>query len=1109
MGCQGSRYDLGVNTRSASSPVVALRRRIQEDPLFQRLEIPCDGRRVILGGLPGASKALLVAALRERVQDRPILLCVAEEFELQDWAEDLLLFSPPRMGRPAPHILPEARREDGEWLPGSLPARRQKLKELGCQDICLMDLSRLMAEVGGEEYDRGETLPLRRGEEVALEALTHKLEEAGFVPVPLVEAPGEFRWSGDILDLFPHSSEKAFRLELFDQEIESIRVLDTGDQRSKESLEEIRVLLPLRKKGARAKETKSVFPLDLLPKALVIVVEPVRFEEHLSRFTLLAGSVSAPAQAFQRGLERLGAMSLSALPGPDSLDFHFEAPKIPVADSGDLKGRLLAAGRLQDNLLLVLRSEPEANRLKAVAQETLRGQELQTAVGNLSRGFRIPSLKTQVLSHGEFFGIGAARRHLQHRRVKPAPRSELIQGFFDLRVGDLIVHAVHGIGRFLGIEQGSRGTSGGQEDHLRLEFRDGVEILVPATMIDLVQKYVGAGDAGPPLDKVGGKAFGKRKAQVAMALKDMAAELLQLQVKRAKHPGFACPAEDELAEEFEKAFPYEDTVDQVRGTREITKDLQQSKPMDRLLCGDVGFGKTELAVRAAFRMVSAGKQAAILVPTTLLAEQHGRTFRDRMSAFGARVEVLSRLRTSKEKKKILQDLEAGKVDVLVGTHRILSRDVRYKDLGLLVIDEEQRFGVAQKEKFRKMRATLDVLSMTATPIPRTLHMALLGIKDISSLTTPPPGRLEIRTKVVERSSALIRSAILGEVSRGGQVFFLHNKVKDLHLVLEELQSLVPEARFVMGHGQMTEKELLQNMNKFLRGEADVLLSTTIVESGIDIPRANTILVDNADHFGLAELHQLRGRVGRDIMQAWCYLLTDPSRPLSPEGKKRLEAMERFSDLGSGFSIAMKDLEIRGAGNLLGPQQSGHIAAIGYDMYCKLLQSAVERSTRGTVRSSDLPQALGSEQVDIDFGVEAYIPTDYISDPSLRMKLLREMDEYKDKRGQKELLERTRDRFGRIPQPVRTLSDVFLTKNLLALEGILSARFEAPDRIILRHHPGRGPHGAWLSNFRDIRPVSSNRTDLILKKKRGKPEAALAFFRDTLLGRRKEGRIIRS
>jgi transcription-repair coupling factor (superfamily II helicase) len=1095
--------------RLFSSPAIALRQKIQEDPIFKGLQIPQQGQRTVLGGLPGASKALLVAALREQVQDRPIILCLAEEFELQDWAEDLLLFSPLRLGRPAPKILPEARREDGEWLLGSLPARRSMLKTLGPEDLCLMDLSRLMAQVGGKECDHQETLTLMKGEELEIQEVTRRLKEVGFIQVPLVEGPGEFRSSGDILDIYPLTQDQALRVEFFDQEIETIRSLDTNDQRSKELMERAEIPLPKAKKNKENQSLEQVFPLDLLEKALVVVVEPIRFEEHLSRFTLLAGSLSAPVEAFQVGLKRLGAISLSALPGSDSLNFNFEAPKIPIADSGDLKGRLLAAGRLKDNMVIVLRSEPEAKRLQSVAKKTLHGQSLQTAVGNLSRGFRIPWLQTQILSHGEFFGIGAARRHLQHRREKKAPRSELIQGFFDLQVGDLIVHAIHGIGRFRGLERGSRGASGGQEEHLRLEFRDEVEILVPATMIDLVQKYVGSGDAGPRLDKVGGKAFGKRKAQVAMALKDMAAELLELQVKRSKHPGFACPKEDPLAKEFEKAFPFEDTVDQVRGTKEITKDLQQTKPMDRLLCGDVGFGKTELAVRAAFRMVSAGKQTAILVPTTLLAEQHGRTFRDRMSTFGARVEVLSRLRTPKEKRKILEALKNGQVDVLVGTHRILSKDVIYKDLGFLVIDEEQRFGVAQKEKIRKVRATLDVLSMTATPIPRTLHMALLGIKDISSLTTPPPGRLEIRTKVVERSSALIRNAILGEIHRGGQVFFLHNKVRDLHVILEELQSLVPEARFVMGHGQMTEKELLLNMNKFLRGESDVLLSTTIVESGIDIPRANTILVDNADHFGLAELHQLRGRVGRDIMQAWCYLLTDPSRPLSPEGKKRLEAMERFSELGSGFSIAMKDLEIRGAGNLLGPQQSGHIAAIGYDMYCKLLQSAVERSTKGTVSSHEIPEVLASNQVDVDFGVEAFIPTNYVSDPSLRMKLLREMDSYRDQEGQRNLLERTRDRFGRIPSPVRTLSDVFLTKNLLALEGILSARFEPPDRIILKHQPGRGPHGAWLRNFQDIRPISGTRTDLILRKKRTKPESALAFFRDTLLGKARGGRIKKS
>ncbi len=1089
------------------SPAIALRRDFGDLEVFRGLPLPAPPRALSLFSLPGASKALFVATLRERLRDRPFLVCVSEEGEVDDWLEDLALWSPERSGRPRPRVLPLPEEdEEGRPLAASLLARGNLLANLEPGEICIAELSALMAPVleAGEEI---RSLRLETGDEHDPRELVRLLVEGGFHPMPQVCRPGEVAQRGDVVDLFPHGAEEALRLEFWDDELESIRRFDPKTQRSIEECDGLRIPI-LRGAPARRPEGEDApFPLDLFEGA-VFVVEPARLEARMSRFTLHSGSTTPAVAAFRRGLSRLPAYGLSTLPVQDGIDLGCAPAHVPPAESTELKARILAAGRLEDRPLVVLRSRAEAERLLRLAREARGAGDpgLDAAVGSLSRGFRIPALGRTVLNHGEFFGTGVARRRYLRDRKKRAVPSKALGGFFDLREGDLVVHAIHGIGRFLGLERGSRGMAGGEEEHLRLGFQDDVQILVPASMIDLVQKYVGAGNEAPRLDKVGGRAFGRRKAQVARALQDMAAALLEIQVRRAESPGFACPEHDPLAEEFEAAFPFTDTPDQARTTKELLRDLRDPRPMDRLLCGDVGFGKTEIAMRAAFRMVSAGKQVAVLVPTTLLAEQHGRTFADRMASFPVRTAVLSRLQSPRERREVLEGIASGGIDILIGTHRILSKDVRFKDLGLLIVDEEQRFGVAQKEKVRRLKARLDVLTLTATPIPRTLHMALLGIKDISSLATPPPGRMEIRTKVVERSARVIRHAILEEIRRGGQIFFLHNRVHDLALIETELQNLVPEARIVTGHGQMPEKELLVNMRRFLAGDADLLLSTTIVESGLDIPRANTILVDHADRFGLAELHQLRGRVGRDVRQASCWLLIDPTRPLSPEAKSRLQAMERFSGLGAGFSLAMRDLEIRGAGNLLGPEQSGHIAAIGYDMYCRLLQAAVERNRDGTSAPSELPEEVVAAQVDVDLGVEAFIPPEIQPDPDLRIALLREMDEVTDPDSRERIASDLRDRFGRLPPPLERLLDLFLVKHLLAGQGMRSARFLPPGQCILQHAPGRGPRGGWLEAFADVRAVRPETTCLVLPPGVDRPEAVLAHLRDALSGARSGARL---
>ena len=1090
----------------ASTSAIALRLAWQESKDFRSLPAPEPGKVQALGGLPGSSKAFLLSALRER-ETAGILLCCTDEIDVDTWLEDLLLFSPERAGRPTPTTLPELERDaDARPLTNSLLARQAVLTHLEPGGILVCDLASLMAPVAPKSEKEGRVIDLSVGQQHDPTALLELCREAGLRRVPQVLVAGEVSLRGDVLDVFAPGADAPIRLEFFDEDLESIRRFDPDQQTSRDSLEKTRILLPRAGTQKATADQPACFPLELLDPAetIIVVVEPVRFEEHFSRFTLLQGTESAPVAAFRKGLQRFPARTLSTLPVTGGKNLEFEAPHLGPVDRGDLKGRLLSFGHLDDEVLVLLRSKPEVGRLHKLARECKVGKSVHAMVGSLARGFRIPSLHSLVLNHGEFFGTGVAQRRITSKGRRTKVASKALESFFELAEGDLVVHAVHGIARFLGMEQARR--SAGMEDHLRLRFAEDVEVLVPASKIDLIQKYVGSGNQSPRLDKLGSKSFAKRKTQVAQALRDMAADLLDVQIQRAQTQGFACPKDDELAEEFVASFAYEDTPDQGKSSEEIDGDLCSGRPMDRLLCGDVGFGKTELAMRAAFRMVSAGKQVAVLAPTTLLAEQHGRVFRDRMAAYPVRVEVYSRLQNTKEKREIRDALITGAVDILIGTHAILGKKVIFGDLGLLIVDEEQRFGVAHKEKIRQMRADVHVLTLTATPIPRTLHMSLLGIKDISSLATPPPGRLDIATKVATRSSKLIRDAVMHELQRGGQIFFLHNRVQTLDIVEQELARIVPEAKVVKGHGQMHEKELLTNMRTFLSGQADLLLSTTIVQSGIDIPRANTILVDSADHFGLSELHQLRGRVGRDITHAHCFLMHDPTKPMTQEGRSRLQAMERFSGLGSGFSLAMKDLEIRGAGNLLGPEQSGHIAAIGYDMYCKLLQAAVDRTHGGETAMQELPEVLVSQQVDVDLGFDAYLPADLVEDSKLRLQLLREMDEAHDEASHARIRAELEDRFGRLPKPLSQLLELFLLKHLVGRQGMTAARFLPPDQIVLSHPVGRGPQGQWLEAFMDVRPVRPDRTHLVLPPHAREPERIGQHLKDALLGRLKTSKI---
>ncbi|HVG94500.1 MAG TPA: transcription-repair coupling factor, partial [Planctomycetota bacterium] len=691
------------------------------------------------------------------------------------------------------------------------------------------------------------------------------------------------------------------------------------------------------------------------------------------------------------------------------------APSTLVADA------FQRLGERADRVVVFRRAAGEEERLR----EILPAARYDFAEGSLSRSFLFGPTRTAYLAYDDLADLS-----LRERRPAPSlPPSRPIQDFLELEAGEPVVHLLHGIGIFRGLASASE--AGGAQS-LKIEFAEGTVLFVPVARIDLVQRYVGTGKR-PRLSRVGGAEWAQRKAKVEKAVLEFAEGLLRVQAVRHRRAGPAHAPHPVWQSEFQAAFPWKDTPDQASATTAIAADLAAPRPMDRLLCGDVGYGKTEVALRAAFLVASGGRQVAVLVPTTVLAEQHRRTFEARLAPYPLTVRALSRFRTPGETREILAGLADGSVDVVVGTHRLLSKDVVFRDLGLVVVDEEQRFGVQHKERLKAMRADVDVLTLTATPIPRTLHMALLGIRDISNLTTPPPGRQPIETRLARMDEGLVRESVRRELDRGGQVFFVHNRVYDLQVIAGMVMRLAPDARTATVHGQMDRDLVEARMLSFVRGDTDVLVTTAIVESGLDIPNANTIVIHNADRFGLAELHQLRGRVGREQRHAHCLLLIDRDRALSEEAARRLRALEEYSELGAGFRIAMRDLELRGAGNLLGPEQSGHIASVGYDLYCRMLAEAVRRVRK------DPPRTQRPSTLDVDLACG--VPAEYVRDAREVFRLFRRVSTAPSLEVLDGLRTEMEDRFGPLPPETDRLvlhQTVRLLTGGLGIERVLAA-----------------------------------------------------------------------
>lgn len=636
--------------------------------------------------------------------------------------------------------------------------------------------------------------------------------------------------------------------------------------------------------------------------------------------------------------------------------------------------------------------------------------------GNLQTGFELPSVHLVVITEGEMF---SQKQRKVRRLDKKIDNAERIKSYTELKVGDYVVHQNHGIGKYLGI--GTLEIGGIHKDYLHIMYAAGDKLSVPIDQIDLIQKYVGSEDKEPKVYKLGGNEWTRVKNKVKSSVQDIADDLIKLYAQRQASPGYGFGKDTPYQQEFEEMFPYDETRDQLRAIEEIKKDMETPRPMDRLLCGDVGYGKTEVAVRAAFKSAIEGKQVAVLVPTTILAQQHYETFRERFSGYPFNIQVLSRFRSRKEQNETMKGLKAGTVDVVIGTHRLLSQDVIFKDLGILIVDEEQRFGVSHKEKLKKLKNNVDVLTLTATPIPRTLHMSMLGVRDLSVIETPPENRFPVQTYVVEYSPSLVREAIERELARGGQVYYLYNRVQGIYQMAEQIGALVPGARVAVGHGQMSEQELEKTILDFLDGESDVLVSTSIIETGVDIPNVNTLIVHDADKMGLSQLYQLRGRVGRSNRIAYAYFTYQKDKVLTEVAEKRLQSIKEFTELGSGFKIAMRDLSIRGAGNLLGAEQHGFIASVGFDLYSQML--AEEIAKRKTEMYGGEAEVVKEIQTQIDISMDAYLPSDYIYDSIQKIEIYKKVAVVRSVEESEDLREELVDRFGDLPAAVHNLLTV--------------------------------------------------------------------------------------
>jgi len=899
------------------------------------------------------------------------------------------------------------------------------------------------------ELIREKSLKLITGGTVSPENIIAWLSDNAFERVDRIDLPGQFARRGGIIDIFapllsadlnkkdnsPDSQShdvQPVRIEFFGDEIESIRRIDLDSQLSTAQIKSLEIVSTICGTGQQATE---LF-LNVLPKnTLIIMDEPTDLQDVAGVFierSLDSGrlytwdDIYAATENFpQMHLWRFAPQADNEFISLDIKSVQQFQHKATSAWAGHKQGlQDLVEAAKKNTVYLYCERHAEIKRVRQIIEDE-HGKvppNFYLVPGFLNQGFAIESLKTILISHHELFGQFTVRR--KQRPVRP---SAPVDTLAELTPGDYVVHLSYGIGKFLGIKTIEQPE--GKSEYLTIQYADGVKIQVSVTNIALVQKYIGTSPKRPKLSKPGSKKWQRQKEKVAESVEDLAAELLEVQAKREALGGIAYEEDSHYQAQFEESFAFTETADQLTAIEQIKSDMEKPVAMDRLLCGDVGYGKTELAMRAAFKAVENGRQVAVLVPTTVLCVQHARTFTERFADFPIEIEALNRFRTTKEAREIIERTQKGRVDILIGTHRLLSKDIGFKDIGLLIIDEEQRFGVEHKEKLKRLRVNIDVLTMTATPIPRTLHMSLMGLRDISSLSTPPLDRRSVVTSVCRYDKQQIRKAMLHEINREGQMFFLHNRVRSIDKKAYEISRLAPEAKIAVAHGQMPKQELEQAMIDFVTGKINTLVCTTIIESGLDIPNANTIIINDADRFGLAELHQLRGRVGRYKHRAYAYMLLPPSRPVSPIAARRLKAIEEYSHLGAGFRIALRDLEIRGAGNILGSQQSGHIQMVGYQLYCELLSQAVRRLKNQPAEK--LPDAT------IEIGFDTFIPRNYIPIDRHRMDIYRKLAVARTAADLEQLRNELSDVYGPLPQQMQSLLEMAEIRIKASRAGIKS------------------------------------------------------------------------
>jgi transcription-repair coupling factor (superfamily II helicase) len=1003
------------------------------------------GHAATLDGVWGSSCALMAAALARAAPAQLLIVCPRLD-EVAGLIGDLALFS--------------------RLEPAHFPVRESLAGEAANQDEATGDRVRLLKSLRGPHPPKvlvssiaallqpvpsparlaQQTRAIQVGQALAVEDVSAWLVQKGFQHTTAVELPGEFSHRGGIIDIFAPDWFNPVRIELFGDEVESIRHFEVASQRSLDRIASIDITTVAEPASRETGDDPDRAHLAdyLPPRSWILLIEPGELESEGCQFL---ERLDRPAGFHLTGEIIRRAVQFPSVTASAIATGSMEATcRLPIESVERFSGHvekvrdeLDDAGRGQE-VFLICQTEAEIRRLGEVfaATQIARDGGLHFSLGTLQNGFRLVPDRIVLLSSGELFRrVDVQRPAVVRRRLGRA-----LDSFLDLHEGDLVVHLSHGIARYRGMKLMEKG--GQVEEHLELEFQGKTKLYVPSSKIDLVQKYVGGTKGRPMLAKLGGRLWEKQKKRVETAVTDMAVDMLDLQAARASRPGISFSVETEWQNEFDASFPYKETPDQLTALESIKQDMHASRPMDRLLCGDVGYGKTEVAMRAAFKAIDSGYQVGVLVPTTVLADQHLRTFSARMAEFPFSIAVLSRFSTRRQQAETIKRLAAGSVDVVIGTHRLAQPDVKFHNLGLIIIDEEQRFGVGVKERLKAIRQTVDVLTMTATPIPRTLHLGLIGVRDISNLETPPEDRLPVETRVTRFNPELIRQAVLRELNRQGQIYFVHNRVNDIQVLAKRLNQIVPEARICIAHGQMEERELERVMLDFVAHRFDILLATTIIESGLDIPNANTIFIDEADRYGLADLHQLRGRVGRYIHRAYCYLLLDPNKNLTSASARRLKAIEEFSQMGAGFAIAMRDLEIRGAGNILGTEQSGHIAIVGYELYCSLLQQAVHHLKREAPK-----EAI---EVTVDLPGEGHIPRSYVPDMRLKIDLYRRLGRISRAEELNDLRNELRDRFGPPPPLVEHL--LWLAEVRIAAHrwGIESVHMESPYVVFRYRSP---------------------------------------------------------